>query len=206
MNTKFGCKLTVMVFVILVLLPACAPVAAPAATPTTDPLLSMVQGYVTSFNAHDLDGTMALLTDNVSYVESQWGYNLNTKPNLQNTFDFYFGQNADIQADNCKVVSGVDVSCQGTFTIDCSRAAGIQDYHGEWFFATTGGKISQITWWHDDQDDYQKYNHFNTQWLNWLQENYKSDYDAINSNSGPSGHELGARVSAECSEFAKTLK
>ena len=130
----------------------------PAAMTSSE--LSLVMAYESAFNRHDLDGTMALLSENVSFFLTDWNSQFLSRQETQNAHAYFIAINGEIQLTDCEL-SANTVLCKLIWADDCSRAAGMNGVDEEVIFTLNGDKIRKIAWQFKQIDAHQEYLEFN---------------------------------------------
>lgn len=188
---------------------ACGPRAANQTLPTptqAKDLPDLIKTFENAYNQHDVQGLMALLTNDATYDEINWGVSDSTLKDIQKRHEFYFGQNYKIYLSDCKASSG-SVTCKMAESDDCVSASGINLYRGEALFMLQNNKIRGYQWTNDNSDDQNQFYTFLVEkYLPWMQIHYATDYGQLMGPDSGLSYDLGVRTGKECHEFAATLK
>ena len=151
-----GSKLLVVTVAFLLIAGACAPAATPPPTPTpvpptptpapptpTSPLLDIAGAYFDAFNRQDVDGVLALFTDdelNHSLCYSPVVVNAkNAKGQLRNVYEYFVGLGTTLEPGDCELQGG-GVKCPVIYRGDCLDM-GSAVYHLNLKFMFKDGKI-----------------------------------------------------------------
>ena len=211
--------LAIMVWVALSLLAsACGPAAPPVPTATPAPtaapvraaastsdLLDMVKTYEDAFNRQDLEGVMALLTNDVVFQLSSFHTSRGKQDTQALVGDFFFGMNSEFHHTDC-TSSEDEVDCKAIAINDWNKAAGaMEGYHYNYSkFLFKEDKILKIMYWGDWPSDGNRLLAFNDKFLTWLDKTYPDISQSWNTIIfAPDGGQLASRLTQE---FAATLK
>ncbi len=158
------------------LVSACSPAApkVPTPTPTLGPL-DIVKAYEEAFNKHDIAATMALLTEEFTLRRPRDGDSYMGKDSVQEFIENWFGSNGEVHFTDC-TNSADKVTCKLAAEEDCTRSFGMDAYHWDASFKIVGDKIGEMTWDHDNPDDYKQYVGTVNKALAWFEESHPDEY------------------------------
>jgi hypothetical protein len=211
--SRWFCFATVVSAVGVILVTACSPAALTQVPPTPTQVLptptmgpvDVVKAYEDAFNRHDVQGTMAWLTEDVSFLVPSWGnMELKTRQDVQKLHEFYLAGPIEVHYTDCQT-SANTVTCKTTYAEACSRAFGINVVPGVAVFTMLNDKIQTIKW-DLTSDESNQYSENFDKFFSWWEKTYPDEFKWSQTDDNWLTKENGAILAKRCQEYGATIK
>jgi hypothetical protein len=167
-----------------------------------------VKSYESAFNNKDLEGLMALHSDQIQFSLPEWETSFGTYEAVKNAYGLYFAVNTEIHLSACQM-ENESVKCQLTYAEDILRASGLKDYAINAVFTFEAGKIKSIIWNDPNTSSqaYQDLDKFEDNFFDWWRKTYPEQANQILV-SIPAFYlpENGPILEQRLKEYTETLK